>query len=588
MGPVGDRPDWPLPVSTSRYSTYSSAAERKSPVVTEQRFDFSTSPLQAFPASTNKPSSGNHRKVKSAYFNLTRPDEPDWPFPAVDNTTPSTKQQHRATISGSVSRRKSTTNSNSAAAIDALVTLRNRPSLPAPAPRISFDARHRPSTRHHQLPASPPVSPRVVQSVEAQTQLPIRRKSERHHGHHGHHRPQLSVATDRRAGSFETMSSGSDRTLSTPATSIGGRDDFGHDRAEGEDDPDENVREVPVRIVSPNDWHAQFQLGDDGKKDTSVVRVVTSNDWHDQFSPDQDDGSETATDPCPDRATLAAIQHIPVYDSAGTAHAFGSLYEPAANPRSSQQHRERQLIVFIRHFYCGACQAYLRALATGLDRRPTDRSGPYSTSSDYDHNDEDISAIPQRPGSNSRTFSPATSTSTTNAPRLPLRVIVIGCGQPSMLPYYRARVGGGVPFDLYADPSRRLYRALGLHVNADLGRTPGYMPGVRTGTWLADQVRDLHRGLMQKKKMTKKKLQKNHNKGGGGSELGMGGEALQELEQEQQQQQLGAADVFKGGNIWQLGGEFLMEQGQVVWCHRMRHFRNHAEVPVLRKLLELD
>jgi hypothetical protein len=47
-------------------------------------------------------------------------------------------------------------------------------------------------------------------------------------------------------------------------------------------------------------------------------------------------------------------------------------------------------------------------------------------------------------------------------------------------------------------------------------------------------------------------------------------------------------DVVKGGNIFQIGGEFLFEEGEVVWCHRMRNYRNHAEVSVIRKVLELD
>jgi hypothetical protein len=51
---------------------------------------------------------------------------------------------------------------------------------------------------------------------------------------------------------------------------------------------------------------------------------------------------------------------------------------------------------------------------------------------------------------------------------------------------------------------------------------------------------------------------------------------------------LSVKDVFRGGNLMQIGGEFLFEDGQVLWCHRMRHYRNHAEVPVLRKLLDLD
>lgn len=47
-------------------------------------------------------------------------------------------------------------------------------------------------------------------------------------------------------------------------------------------------------------------------------------------------------------------------------------------------------------------------------------------------------------------------------------------------------------------------------------------------------------------------------------------------------------DVLRGGNPMQIGGEFLFDEGQVVWCHRMRNYRNHAEVAVLRRLLEID
>ena len=44
----------------------------------------------------------------------------------------------------------------------------------------------------------------------------------------------------------------------------------------------------------------------------------------------------------------------------------------------------------------------------------------------------------------------------------------------------------------------------------------------------------------------------------------------------------------KGGDFWQVGGEFLFEDGRVTWCHRMRNTRDHTEIPQLRKLLGLD
>jgi len=38
----------------------------------------------------------------------------------------------------------------------------------------------------------------------------------------------------------------------------------------------------------------------------------------------------------------------------------------------------------------------------------------------------------------------------------------------------------------------------------------------------------------------------------------------------------------------QLGGEFLFEDGQAVWCHRMHTVRDHAEMDVIRRVLDMD
>lgn len=47
-------------------------------------------------------------------------------------------------------------------------------------------------------------------------------------------------------------------------------------------------------------------------------------------------------------------------------------------------------------------------------------------------------------------------------------------------------------------------------------------------------------------------------------------------------------NMLKGGDIYQVGGEFLFEDGKVTWCHRMRNTRDHAEVSELRAVLGLD
>lgn len=46
--------------------------------------------------------------------------------------------------------------------------------------------------------------------------------------------------------------------------------------------------------------------------------------------------------------------------------------------------------------------------------------------------------------------------------------------------------------------------------------------------------------------------------------------------------------AFKGGDYWQVGGEFIFEKGEAKWCHRMSNTRDHAEVPQIRKELGLD
>lgn len=43
--------------------------------------------------------------------------------------------------------------------------------------------------------------------------------------------------------------------------------------------------------------------------------------------------------------------------------------------------------------------------------------------------------------------------------------------------------------------------------------------------------------------------------------------------------------IFSGGDYSLNGGEWVFEDGEVRWGHRMRHTRDHAEVEVLREVL---
>lgn len=125
---------------------------------------------------------------------------------------------------------------------------------------------------------------------------------------------------------------------------------------------------------------------------------------------------------------------------------------------------------------------------------------------------------------------------------IPTSIVVIGCGHPSLIPKYRARTG--CPFPIYADPSRKLYKALGMSWTLNFGGSrPEYMQDTSLPRWLAGQVK----------------------------QWGADGRK-----------------ALKGGNLVQIGGEFLFEDGEVIWLHRMRNYRNHTEIKALRRIMDLD
>ena len=227
---------------------------------------------------------------------------------------------------------------------------------------------------------------------------------------------------------------------------------------------------------------------------------VSPDDWFARFHSDDDLG--LVSDDCPDRATLAAVQGIPIFDAEGRSRPFGSLYDPNAATH------QRQLLIFVRHFFCGACQAYLKALSEQI------------TMPEY-------FSIP-----------------------IPTSIIVIGCGQPAMIPHYKTFTD--CPFPMFADPSRSLFKKLGMTLSLNIGNErPEYMKDISPAAWAAGQVTTIRKSLKDPEGIRKR-------------------------------------DVLKGGNMLQIGGEFLFEDGQVVWCHRMKNYRNHTEIKLLRKILQLD
>ena len=127
---------------------------------------------------------------------------------------------------------------------------------------------------------------------------------------------------------------------------------------------------------------------------------------------------------------------------------------------------------------------------------------------------------------------------------IPTSIIVIGCGSPALIPHYKAVTG--CPFPIFADPSRELFKNLGMRITFDaLGKKrPEYMKDISPLKWVHGQVKG--------------------------------------------QMKVSGLKKFKGGNPLQIGGEFLFQEGRVTWCHRMKNFRNHAEVDTIKRILEID
>lgn len=72
-----------------------------------------------------------------------------------------------------------------------------------------------------------------------------------------------------------------------------------------------------------------------------------SDDWFGRFRDDLD-----VSDECPDRGTLAAAGEVPLYDAHGNMRPFKTFFT------GLDAIGDRQLIIFIRHFYCGVSFAF--------------------------------------------------------------------------------------------------------------------------------------------------------------------------------------------------------------------------------------
>lgn len=192
---------------------------------------------------------------------------------------------------------------------------------------------------------------------------------------------------------------------------------------------------------------------------------------------------------------------------------------------SSQDGPQRVLIIFIRHFFCGVSTCPYPINPSCCDfPQPRLQTDMFQNCQEY-----------------IRTLSSSITPQLLLELETPSKIVIVGCGQPDLISFYAKETD--CPFPIYADPTKKIYDLLGMTRTLSLGnKSPQYM---QTSV-LVNAVKSI----------------------------------IQEIRS--------GRNILKGGDFYQVGGEFIFDKGKVSWCHRMRNTRDHAEIPELRAALEMD
>lgn len=161
----------------------------------------------------------------------------------------------------------------------------------------------------------------------------------------------------------------------------------------------------------------------------------------------------------------------------------------------------------------------------------------------------------------------------------------MGCGDPGLIDMYAQETD--CQFPIYADPTRNLYKELGMIMTLALGSKPAYMKK----SILSSSIASIFQGLKQIKSGLVMKA---------GDQRQIGGEFLFEpltvmtpTDEVDRQLRNTSTNFSTGGessSTIAVGSdeETSVEGKRVTWCHRMKNTRDHAEVPELREILGLD
>jgi len=148
------------------------------------------------------------------------------------------------------------------------------------------------------------------------------------------------------------------------------------------------------------------------------------------------------TDTLPTASELSKAHEIKVFDTEGKEHTFQSVAQPEGV--------QKNLVIFIRHFFCGICQDYLKTISDSLPP----------------------SALP-----------PGTT------------LTIIGQGDPQLIQNYQSLTA--CPYPIYTDPSRKLYAILSLQRNASAGaKKPSYLKQSWTSVFFGGITQGLKAGRL--------------------------------------------------------------------------------------------
>ncbi|KAF6844836.1 hypothetical protein CMUS01_00633 [Colletotrichum musicola] len=249
---------------------------------------------------------------------------------------------------------------------------------------------------------------------------------------------------------------------------------------------------------------------------------------------------EIATDnDLPTPEVLKKIENYVVLDRHGKSHKFKSLY-------TGRNVARRVLVIFVRHFFCGNCQEFLRSLSESVTP-------------------EALLGLPMS------TF-----------------IAVVGCGNPGLIDMYLQETN--CPFPVYTDPTRRLFENLGMTRTLALGHRPAYM----RKSIVKAAAESVVQGLKQVKSGLATKAGDHRQVGGEFlfepvELMSPNGTPFAERQIEEALRNSKKEDVSKEGIDGEGGDDdgYEPEEKKVTWCHRMRSTRDHAEIPELMEILGL-